>query len=53
MSKGFEFDEASSARFLAWSTAEDSAGYEGEEQVDESNAADTPGEVNDRLDLAE
>lgn len=53
MSQGFEFDEASSAGFLARSTAEDSAGDEGEEQIDECDAADAPGEVDDGLDLAE
>lgn len=53
MSEGFEFDEASGARFLAWSTAEDSAGDEGEEEVDERDAADAPCEVDDGLDLAE
>lgn len=53
MSQGFEFDEASRAGFLAWSTAKDSAGNEGEEEVNECDAADAPGEVDDGLDLAE
>lgn len=50
--EGAPFDHAAGACLLAWFAAEDEAGQQPKEEIDEADAADCPGEADAWLQLA-